>query len=110
MKTIALKENNHMAAAMELSTLESLKSSHFGGGEPWLLGCLRRGVVKLLVFYFRLSYYQFLLGIRLCHMFTYAYIYKENRHTSYLLHSTQQSELGYLSLFLVTLIDQRRWS
>lgn len=37
-------------------------------------------------------------------MFTYAYIYKENMHLSYVLYSTQQIESGYLSLFFVTLV------
>lgn len=63
MQTIALKENNHVADALELSTLEHLKSFHFGlGGEWWWwwLGCLRREVVKVLAFYFRLSSYQFI--------------------------------------------------
>lgn len=40
----------------------------------------------------------------LCHMFTYAYIYKENMRLFYLLHLTQQIELGYLPLLFLTLV------
>ena len=90
MKTIALTDNNHIAATMELSTFESLKSFHFGRR----LACVRGGVAKLLVFYFRLSCYQFIYSRHktLGHMFTCAYIYQENMPISYLLSSIQPIE------------------
>ena len=58
MKTIALKENNPAASALELSTFEWLKSFHFGRA----VGVFEEGVVKLVLFYFSLSYYQFIWG------------------------------------------------
>lgn len=102
MKTIALKENNHIIATIELSTIKCLKSFHFGG-EVVAVGMFKEGSRKACSVFFRVSYYQFILGIRLCHMFTYACIYEENMHILYQLHSTQQIELGYLSLSFVTL-------
>lgn len=100
MKTIALKENNPITAAFEPSTLERLKSFHFGRA----VGIFKEGVAKLSAFDFRLSYYQFIWGMRLHHVFTRANIYQENTPVSHLLSSIQQIELGYLCLFFAALV------
>lgn len=60
-ETTGLNNNDCPAAGMELSTLECLRSFHLGQA----VGMFQEGAVKLLVFYFRLSYYQFIWGIRL---------------------------------------------
>lgn len=101
MQTLALKKNNHTAVAMELSTLEHLKSFHFGG----VVGIFKEGSSKA----FRVLFYTIVLLIclgykTLCHMFTYAYIYKKKVHLSHLLYSSQQIELGCLFLLFATLV------
>lgn len=54
-----MKENNHIAALMELSTIKRLKSFQLGGG------AVEGGGESESSQCFRVSYYQFILGIRL---------------------------------------------